>query len=207
MKKNFIVTLKSLMALFTVAILGVGCQKEIVQPEEGIRNATVSELEAKAAPAKGTQTIVELASANPNFTELVKALEYVDAAPLSAGLIPALSGTDQFTVFAPTDQAFEDLYEFLGIEKITDLPQGLVAAVLQYHVTTGRRAANSVVPPVGERRIQTLLTGANFTVDKDKVITATGSTNNIGKNTATITTANLSASNGIIHVIDQVIIP
>jgi uncharacterized surface protein with fasciclin (FAS1) repeats len=207
MKKNFTVTLKSLLALSIVAILGVGCQKEIAQPEEGFRNATVSELEAKAAPAKGTQTIVELALGNPNFSELVEALQYVDAAPLSAGLIPALNGTDQYTVFAPTNQAFEDLYKFLGISNITDLPQGLVAAVLQYHVTKGRRAANSVVPPVGERRIQTLLTGANFTVDRNKVITATGSTNNIGKNNATITTANLSASNGIIHVINQVIIP
>lgn len=207
MKKYFFVTLKSFLALSTVAILGVGCQKEIIQPEAGISNASVGALESKAAPAKGTQTVVELASANADFSELVKALQYVDAAPLNAGLIPALNGTDQFTVFAPTNQAFEDLYEFLGIEDITDLPQGLVAAVLQYHVTEGRRAANSVVPPVGVRRIQTLLTGASFTVDKNKVITATGSTNNIGKNNATITTANLSASNGIIHVINQVIIP
>jgi uncharacterized surface protein with fasciclin (FAS1) repeats len=207
MKKNFIVNLKSLLAFSIVAILGVGCQKEVAQPEEGFRNATISSLENQPAPKKGTATIVDLASANPNFSELVEALQYVDAAPLNAGLIPALSGTDQFTVFAPTNQAFEDLYDFLGITNITDLPQGLVAAVLQYHVTEGRRAANSVVPPVGVRKIQTLLTGASFTVDKNKIITATGSTNNIGKNNAAITTANLSASNGIIHVINKVIIP
>jgi uncharacterized surface protein with fasciclin (FAS1) repeats len=69
-----------------------------------------------------------------------------------------LNGTDQYTVFAPTNEAFENLYEALTeIEGITDLPAELVLDVLLYHVVEGRRAANSVVPPVRSRTITTLL--------------------------------------------------
>ena len=66
-------------------------------------------------------------------------------------------------------------------------------------VVDGRRASNSVVPRKGDKTISTLL-GVNFTVNNQGQITAVG-------NTANITTANISASNGIIHVIDAVILP
>lgn len=71
--------------------------------------------------------------------------------------------------------------------------------VLLYHVTEGRRAANSVVPPVKDRTIETLL-GSTFTVSSNGMITAVG-------NSASIVKADISASNGVIHVIDTVILP
>jgi uncharacterized surface protein with fasciclin (FAS1) repeats len=70
---------------------------------------------------------------------------------------------------------------------------------LFYHVVEGRRAANSVVPKNGTKRITTLLQ-VGFTVNPQGQISAVG-------NTANITSANISASNGIIHVIDAVILP
>ena len=73
-------------------------------------------------------------------------------------------------------------------------------AVVSYHVTDGRRAANSVVPRNGFRTIETLLPGATFDVDSEGQIFAVG-------NTATIALPNVSASNGIIHAIDAVILP
>lgn len=150
------------------------------------------------APAPGNTPIAGIA-VNAGFNELVEALAYVDS-ELDTGLIDLFStGTDQYTVFAPTDEAFQNLYTALNVTDITDLPAPLVRDVLLYHVVEGRRAANSVVPKNGTRNISTLL-GASF------LVTPTASINAIG-NTANITAANISASNGIIHVIDAVILP
>jgi uncharacterized surface protein with fasciclin (FAS1) repeats len=153
----------------------------------------------RGAPAPSATSIAEIAI-GAGFTELVGALSYVDA-ELDAGLVELfLNGRDQFTVFAPTNKAFEGLYDFLGIVGISDLPPELVLDVLLYHVVEGRRAANSVVPRVGTRTITTLL-GATFTVDSAGVIT------DLFGQEASIETPNISASNGIIHVIDTVILP
>ena len=132
---------------------------------------------------------------------LLAALEYT-------GLTGVFTGGEQYTVFAPTDQAFINLVIALGVAGEENpftaidelLGEGTVANVLLYHVAEGRRAANSVVPPRGTRTITTLL-GATFTVDKDAKIT------DIAGQEASIVTPNISASNGIIHVIDTVILP
>ena len=153
----------------------------------------------QAAPAPGDQSIAEIAI-DAGFTELVAALFYVDE-ELGAGLVDLfLDGTDQFTVFAPTDEAFENLYDAQGYDGISDVPPEVVLDVLFYHVVEGRRAANSVVPPVRDRTITTLL-GASFTVNSDAVIT------DIAGQEAEILLPNISASNGIIHVIDTVLLP
>lgn len=150
------------------------------------------------APAPGMSSIGQIAI-NSGFNELVNALMYVDE-ELDAGLVNLfVNGTDQYTVFAPTDDAFMNLYSALEIDSIEELPAELVRDVLLYHVAEGRRASNSVVPKRGQRNITTLL-GAGFNVNPD------GSINAIG-NTANIIAADISASNGIIHVIDAVILP
>lgn len=151
------------------------------------------------APAPGTESIAEIAI-EAGFGELVGALVYVDE-ELNAGLVDLfLNGTDQFTVFAPTNEAFQGLYGALGVDGITGLDAELVLDVLLYHVVEGRRAANSVVPPVRPRTITTLL-GATFSVDRTGVIT------DIAGQETNIIAPNISASNGIIHVIDTVILP
>ena len=154
----------------------------------------------QAAPAPGPDSIAEIAI-DAGFDELVGALVYVDE-ELGAGLVDLfLEGTDQYTVFAPTNAAFEALYDrYPGVEGITDFDAELVLDVLFYHVVEGRRAANSVVPPVRDRTITTLL-GASFTVNRDAVIT------DIAGQEVNIVAANISASNGIIHVIDTVLLP
>jgi uncharacterized surface protein with fasciclin (FAS1) repeats len=161
--------------------------------------APVTQAAPQAAPPPGADSIAQIAI-DAGFSELVGALVYVDT-ELDAGLVDLfMNGTDQYTVFAPTNAAFEALYLFLGIDGITDLPPELVLDVLLYHVTEGRRAANSVVPPARPRVITTLL-GATFTVDRNAVIT------DLFGQHANIIGANISASNGIIHVIDTVILP
>lgn len=152
----------------------------------------------KGAPAKGDDPIAALAIAG-GFTQLVDALFYVDE-ELDAGLVDLfLNGTDQYTVFAPTDEAFEALYGVLKVDGVRNLPAELVRNVLLYHVTEGRRASNSVVPPVRPRNIETLL-GVSFSVNSEGQITAVG-------NSAGIVSPDISASNGIIHVLDSVLLP
>jgi len=186
----------ALSAFLGISFLMTACSKEAVAPTD---NQQDSELAYRnGAPAPGKDPIAQIAI-NAGFSELVSALSYVDA-ELNAGLVNLfLNGKDQYTVFAPTNAAFQNLYTALGITKISDLPAELVRDVLLYHVVEGRRAANSVLPKKGEKTITTLLQ-ASFTVNAQGEITAIG-------NSATIKTPNISASNGIIHVIDTVILP
>jgi len=176
------------------AFLSSCTKEEIVSATEG--NGVVELTEKSNAP--GAQPIAQIAI-DAGFSELVSALVYVDT-ELNAGLVNLfLNGTDQYTVFAPTNEAFTNLYSALGVDSIDDLPADLVLSVLQYHVVEGRRASNSVVPKKNNKTISTLL-GVDFTVNPQAQITAVG-------NTANIVAANISASNGVIHVIDAVILP
>lgn len=169
--------------------------------------APESALEARA-PAPGADPIAAIAIA-AGFDELVAALIYVDE-ELDTGLVDLfLTGRDQYTVFTPTNEAFGNLYSLLSavlgaeIDGITAVPAEVVLDVLLYHVTEGRRAANSVLPPRGVRTITPLL-GETFQVRTDGTIQdgLTGL-----RDDATIVSADVSASNGIIHVIDGVIVP
>lgn len=189
-----------LAGIFGLAILVTSCSKEeeVLLPGSTAENA---ELKAGKAVKKGDLSIAEIALANDGeFDELVSALVYVDS-ELGAGLVDLfLNGTDQYTVFAPTDAAFEQLYGVLGVSGITEVDAQTVLNVLLYHVTEGRRAANSVVPAQNPRTISTLLEGATFSVDSAGKIWAVG-------NSAMIVVPNNSASNGIIHIIDTVLLP
>ncbi len=196
-------SMKLNILLFTaLAIFAVSCEKDdsILRGKPENPGAASERAEVNfGAPAPGGSSIAEIAI-EAGFDELVGALVYVDA-ELDAGLVDLfLNGTDQYTVFAPTNEAFEGLYDFLEIDGITDLSAELVLDVLLYHVTEGRRAANSVVPPVRPRTITTLL-GATFTVNSK------GEISDIFGQTAKIVAPDISASNGIIHVIDTVILP
>jgi uncharacterized surface protein with fasciclin (FAS1) repeats len=175
-------------------------------------------VEEARAPAPGDLPIAKIAiDFEGEFDELVGALSYVDA-ELDAGLVDLfLTGTDQFTVFAPTDDAFQDLYGLLSavlgaeITEITDVPAAVVLDVLLYHVAEGRRAANSVVPPARSPRARTVetLLGETFQVRGNATI-QDGLTGIREYDAAILVGAGLfdiSASNGIIHVIDQVIVP
>ena len=160
------------------------------------------------APAPGSSPIAQIAI-DAGFTELVGALVYVDAEMGTELVDLFMNGKDQFTVFAPTDAAFSNLYALLStvlqtnIDEIRDVPAEVVLDVLLYHVAEGRRASNSVVPKKGERTITSLL-GETFGVRPNLSIRdgLTGL-----RTDASIVRANISASNGIIHVISGVIVP
>ena len=208
LKRNLNFRSLALAGIFLIAVFAVSCDKQDDIPEPAVQDVELKKGQPEmkpGAPEKGDMTIAEIVVASseadePQFTLLLAALEY-------AGLTSVFAGGDQYTVFAPTDQAFIDLVVALGVDP-TDpfteidalLGPGTVANVLLYHVTEGRRAANSVVPPVNPRTIETLLEGATFSVDAYGKIWAVG-------NSAMIVAPNVPASNGIIHVIDTVILP
>jgi len=184
-------------------------ESEPFAPELQAARAEAPARASSGAPAPGDASIAEIAIA-AGFNELVAALPHVDA-ELNAGLVDLfLNGKSQHTVFAPTDEAFGNLYALLSavlgadIDEITDVPAPVVLDVLLYHVAPGRRAANSVVPKNRERTINPLL-GDKFFVRNDGTI-RDGLTG-IRADDAAITAADISASNGIIHVIDEVIVP
>ncbi len=138
------------------------------------------------------ETAVALASADPaEFTVLVDAV-------VAADLAGALSGSGPFTVFAPTDAAFAALLGELGVTKEQLLAdKDLLTAVLTYHVVPGRVLKAQV--PVGVA-IPTLQ-GGSFTVDNALQITD-------GRDRrAAIVATDVFATNGVIHVIDKVILP
>ena len=172
-----------------------------------------------AGVAPGSQTIVEIvneaASDDPaEFSLLLDAVLYIADTNPDSALVAGLFDAEQYTVFAPTDQAFlalvdaiDDLLDqdilndegpFAAIDDL--LGEGTVEAVVSYHVTGGRRASNSVVPTRRDRNITTLLEDATFSVSSAGVITAVGSTAAIGP-------ADISASNGVIHIVDAVLLP
>ena len=166
-----------------------------------VNTASDIELSSRSATAPGDSSIASIAISN-GFDELVSALSFVDA-ELDSGLVDLfLNGKDQYTVFAPANEAFYRLYGALGVDAINEVDPELVLQVLLYHVTDGRRIAKSVVPKKNYKVIETLQ-GSSFMVDSSGQILA----NTAVENKASIAASDISASNGIIHVISEVILP
>jgi uncharacterized surface protein with fasciclin (FAS1) repeats len=111
-------------------------------------------------------------------------------------IVAALEGKGQLTLFAPTDQAFADLFAFLGTLGVepADLTSEQIATVLLYHVTAGRYAADRLT---GISEL-TMLSGETTT------ITAAGG---VAINGANVIIADVPSSNGFIHAIDAVLVP
>ena len=151
----------------------------------GIVTASGSAMARGGPPSEG-DTLVDVAKAAGDFDVLVAALEEV-------GLDDALSENRQLTVFAPTDDAFAALAEELDldVEELLDLPD--LADILLYHVTNGRRISQSVVR---SPRLK-MLNGDTVTVQETIL--------NDGQ--AEIVETDIKASNGVIHIIDGVLLP
>ena len=133
--------------------------------------------------------IVETAVAAGNFTTLVAAVE-------AAGLVETLQGEGPFTVFAPTDDAFAALPAGT-IDALLADPTGDLTNILLYHVVAGKVMAADVAAMNGQT-VETVGGGTlTITVDGDTVMI----------NNATVTTVDIETSNGVIHVIDTVLIP
>lgn len=139
-----------------------------------------------AAPAAAQQNIVEVAAGNDNFETLVQAVQ-------AGNLAGTLSGGGPFTVFAPTDAAFDKLPS--GALNNLLANQSQLRDVLTYHVVQGELTASALQG----REYVTALNGDRIPV---RVMNGQVMVGN-----ATVVTPNVDASNGVIHAIDTVLMP
>jgi uncharacterized surface protein with fasciclin (FAS1) repeats len=133
------------------------------------------------------ENIVEIASGNKDFSTLV-------AAVVAAGLAETLSGKGPFTVFAPTNEAFAKLPAGTVEELLKPENKGKLASILTYHVVAGKVMSKDLSN--GQKA---------KTVNGQEVTVTIG--DGVKIDNAKVTTADLEASNGVIHVIDSVIMP
>jgi uncharacterized surface protein with fasciclin (FAS1) repeats len=134
------------------------------------------------------RNVVEVASSAGQFKTLLTAAK-------AAGLVPALSGRGPITVFAPTDAAFARLPAGTVKSLLEPRNRHKLATILKYHVVKGRVRAADI--PTGRSRVSTLA-GKRVSIAKH---------GGVRVNNARVTTADVGASNGVIHIIDRVLLP
>ena len=139
------------------------------------------------AAVAGEKDIVDTAVEAGSFSTLVAAVE-------AAGLVDTLKGDGPFTVFAPTDEAFAALPE--GTVETLLKPENIeqLTAILTYHVVPGKVMSGDL----SDDMMATTVQGSDIMIDLD---------NGVMVNEASVVTADISTSNGVIHVIDKVILP
>jgi uncharacterized surface protein with fasciclin (FAS1) repeats len=130
--------------------------------------------------------IVDTAVKAGSFNTLVAAVK-------AAGLVETLTGAGPFTVFAPTDEAFAKLPEGTVDGLLKDLPK--LKQILTYHVVSGKVMAADVV----KLKSATTVQGSDVKIN--------ASNGSVKVNDSTVATADVAADNGVIHIIDTVLIP
>lgn len=147
----------------------------------------------------GLPDIVTFALADPSFEILVAALTREEA----FNFVETLMLTDDpapFTVFAPTNQAFVDLLEELEAESLDDIPADMLKSVLSYHVVTGANMRSSDL--VDDMQVETLA-GQSFRINLGDEVMITDAR----MRTSNIIAVDVQANNGVIHVVDTVLLP
>jgi len=133
-----------------------------------------------------SSTVVEIAVSNPEFSTLVEAVTKAD-------LAGALSADGPFTVFAPTNDAFDSLFKQLGVKGIDDLSAEQLTPILTYHVVSGEVMSSDL----SNTSVATL-NGKKIKVDLS---------DGVHINESEVIKADIKGKNGVIHVIDKVLIP
>jgi uncharacterized surface protein with fasciclin (FAS1) repeats len=156
---------------------------------------------AGTTPVNGDpQTIVGVAAGNENFTTLVAAVK-------AAELVEVLNGEGPFTVFAPTNDAFNKLAEGTVASLLKTENRATLTAVLTYHVVAGKFMAEDVITAIkannGSFSIPTVQGGKLIASLKDRNVILTDEKGNM----STIILTDVKASNGVIHAIDTVVMP
>ncbi|MEA5620612.1 fasciclin domain-containing protein [Cronbergia sp. UHCC 0137] len=166
----------------------------VTQPTEVPTRRTIEPVtQPSEVPAKPTtsptasQNVVELAISNGSFTTLVAALK-------AAGLVDVLQGSGPFTIFAPTDAAFKKLPQDAVQELLKPENKEVLVKVLTYHVVPGKV-------------LSTALTSGQVTSLQGDPITLKVDGKSVMVNDANVTQADILGSNGVIHQIDNLILP
>lgn len=193
---------KKISAFALVVITMASCKTEV--KTDGTTDVTATDSTEVVADTTTTEvkttTIVDVAAGNPDFSTLVAAVK-------AAGLVETLSGDGPFTVFAPTNAAFEKLPAGTvdGLLKPENVEK--LKGLLTYHVVSGKFDAATVTDAItkgkGKYTVTTVNGGKIDLSLKDGKVVLTDAN---GK-TSTVAMADVAASNGIIHAIDSVVMP
>lgn len=181
-------------ALFLSACASDTTEPEGTSPAPMTETTAPEETTSPAETAAAEADIVETAEEAGNFTTLTAAIQ-------AAGLEDDLKGPGPFTVFAPTDEAFGNLPEGT-VDTLLEDPTGDLADILTYHVIPDEVMAAEVVELDGQK--VATLQGAELTieVEGDSVVLVDAAGNRVN-----VTATDVQASNGVIHVIDGVLLP
>lgn len=143
-------------------------------------------IETQANDNNNPMSVVEIAVSNPDFSILVEAVTKAD-------LAGALSAEGPFTVFAPTNEAFNHLFKQLGVKGIEDLTAEQLTPILTYHVVSGKVMSSDL-----SNTYVATLNGKKLKVDLSE---------GVHINDSKVIAADIAGNNGVVHVIDQVLIP
>ncbi len=174
-----------LAVVASLSLLGAACSSDDSSSSAPAGDTTAPAMEAE-------MTITDVVASNPDFSTLLAAVQAAD-------LGDTLAGAGPYTVFAPTDEAFAALPEGTLETLLEPMNQEQLAGILTYHVVPGEVMAADVTS--GE--VETA-NGATFTVEvTDGTVTITDGQGN----EAQVVQTDIVASNGVIHVIDAVLLP
>lgn len=176
-----------LACLCMAGVLIAGCTTPTTPPVTPAATATPVPATAVQTTAPTARTIVSTAVADGRFTTLVAAVQ-------AAKLDGTLSGPGPFTVFAPTDDAFKKLPNDTVSSLLKD-PEGQLKQILLYHVISGQYMASDVT----NKTLLKTLQGGNLTINATKTA--------VYVNNAKVVITDIKTDNGVIHVIDAVLIP
>jgi uncharacterized surface protein with fasciclin (FAS1) repeats len=178
-------------ATAAAALLLVGCGGD--SDSSATPSPTMSETSAAPSPSEtastpaASGTIVDLAVATPDLSTLVTAVK-------AAGLVETLSGTGPFTVFAPTNAAFAALPAGVLDKLVKPENKAALTSILTYHVVADAAVKAADVKAGDVKTVN----GESLTL---------GTTGGVTVNTAKVVTPDVVASNGVVHVIDAVLLP
>jgi uncharacterized surface protein with fasciclin (FAS1) repeats len=180
-----------------VALAMAGCDSKPEAPTA--ENATMPAADTAEA-AGATTTVAAGIAAAPTLKSLASGVH-------AAGLAETLSGAGPFTVFAPTDAGFAQVPPVTRDGWMRPAQKDVLAGVLKYHVVPGKLTAADLAAKIAEGGGKAVLETAD---GQDLTATKSGGTillTSSSGNKATVTQADLGQSNGVIHVIDAVLVP
>lgn len=189
--KKLLIAVFALALTFTFGIGSASAQDKMMKSDNPMVGG--------AAMLK-TKTIVENASAADNLTTLVAAVK-------AAGLVDTLSGKGPFTVFAPDDMAFGKLPDGTVATLVKPENKATLTKILTYHVVAGKYDAKKIIKAIkkgnGKAMLKTVQGGTLTAMLDGNSVVLTDEKG--GK--STVTTADVMQSNGVVHVIDTVVMP
>lgn len=167
-------------------------------PGESSAGASRSVPMVGGAPMYATRDIIDNAMNSKDHTTLVAAVK-------AAGLVPTLKSAGPFTVFAPTNAAFEALPAGAVDALLKPENKSLLTSVLTYHVVPGRLDSAALMKQIGdgEAKLKTVAGGTLTATVKGNAITLTDEKGGMSK----VTVADVYQSNGVIHVVNEVLMP